>query len=111
MMLEDRHIDQLEFLRVAASLPQALPQLDATAPGRREAGIRHVFIDPIAIGNVVVVLNKRCPDRVKQIRRDAVVIKDRIHNIDKAVALVVGIGVDKGIGIVEEVSHLRLPRP
>jgi hypothetical protein len=49
---------------------------------------------------MVALLDKTTSDRVQQIRGNPGIVKEGVHQVQKAVAFIVRIGVDKAIRIV-----------
>ena len=61
VVLEDGDVDELEVRVVGRPVPDPFPELDAAAPGRREAGVRDVLEAPVAVRGVVAGPDEASP--------------------------------------------------
>src|SRR3990170_865980 len=75
----------------------------------REAGIRNIFISPISVSHMLGIPDKRTSDGIEKIGGDAGITKNIVDEIKKALALIIGIGVDSRIGIIRSGIAIEAP--
>ena len=111
MVLQNRDVDQFEILAVAASRPEALSQLNPMASRRCETRVGDILIKPIAILLVIVSPKDGSPDGVEQGGRDPRIMTHGIDEVEKTMALIIGVGVNGVVRVAPPSQGIAVKAP